>query len=631
MKKILLLAAAALMVVSANAQLKRSETTNTPARPHVQLFKPEAKMEVAQKRLPGMPVFKAPQKAGNIDVWYRRPAGAFPASVVVEDGVYSGNMYAPYIAVTPYVDYTFNGFADGQSEGAIFDWQVQYWGMNEAGDDSEQIWDNYQGQDLTIQYTYEMDTVPMLKIIEPDGTSTAPFVLHGFEMGGTDDAPVPTAEHYSEILAVPSTMELWETDFLKSSKNFCLGGMNGNQRYAFTYYSGAEPYGRNAQGWWFGKNGFHQKADARYFVDGIAQAFEKPTCPYLLNQVVLDCAVLGVRANKQVEMTCRIYKLDEIPAYNDTAEVMLPEEPGELIAMGHATVTSETDATTGGLVFFTLFGEEDGLQYDITPTIDCAILVVIDGYNDDNMSDLVDFSALISADDEVDEGFGELAYLKFSYADEDGNPEGYYWAGLNNFFSSGSMKTGFTIFLSTENPYLTYNYNAENGEYTFPNEGGLMEKHFGDYTTRSIEFWSWTPSADDAWFVFLDNGEEVPDWLSIELTDIERDGEFSGLVNAEVYAEPLPEGETYREAIVRFEIPGNYIDYKFMQGTQEPPVQYEVYDVNRDHEVNIADVNYLISLILSGGSSELGDVNGDGEMNIADINAVIDRILKGHR
>ena len=98
MKKILLLAAAALMVVSANAQMKRSETTNTPARPQVQLFKPEAKMEVAQKRLPGMPVFKAPQKAGNIDVWYRRPAGAFPASVVVEDGVYSGNMYAPYIA-----------------------------------------------------------------------------------------------------------------------------------------------------------------------------------------------------------------------------------------------------------------------------------------------------------------------------------------------------------------------------------------------------------------------------------------------------------------------------------------------------------------------------------------------------
>ena len=56
MKKILLLAAAALIVVSADAQTKRSETTQIPARPHMQLMKPEAKMEVAQKRIPGMPV-----------------------------------------------------------------------------------------------------------------------------------------------------------------------------------------------------------------------------------------------------------------------------------------------------------------------------------------------------------------------------------------------------------------------------------------------------------------------------------------------------------------------------------------------------------------------------------------------
>jgi hypothetical protein len=54
-------------------------------------------------------------------------------------------------------------------------------------------------------------------------------------------------------------------------------------------------------------------------------------------------------------------------------------------------------------------------------------------------------------------------------------------------------------------------------------------------------------------------------------------------------------------------------------------------DVNGDGEVNIADVNALISIILGGqADSETrarADVNNDSEINIADINAVIDIIL----
>ena len=625
MKKILLFAAAALMVTSANAQLKRSETTHVPARPHVQVMKPEAKMEVMQMRTPGTPVVKAPKKANNVECWYRRPAGAFPAGLVVEDGAYSGLLYAPYFAVTPYVDYTFNGFVDGAGPDAHLFWEYQTWVPTEDGQDSEQVWLSEDGQDLTVQYGYETDDVPVFYV--EDGDAFNMFTYVGYEMGGTSDAPVPGNQHTSAILSVPSTMEVWETDFLKSSKNFCYGGRNADQRYPMTYYSGAEPYGQNEDGYWFGKNsGTKSQSGLTYRIDGIAQAFEKPSAPYLLNQIVLDCAVLEVAA--PVEMTCRVYKLDEIPAYGDTTEAYLPEEPGELIAMGRATVTPETEATTGGLVFFTLYGEEDGLQYDITPTIDCAILVVIDGYNDPEMANLTNFSAMISSDMDVDEGFGELAYLKFGVPDEDDNVDHYVWAGLNNFFSSGSMKTGLTIFLSTENPYLTYNYNVENGEYLFPDEGGLMEKTFGDHTCRSIEFWSWTPSADDAWYLSC-NDEEVPEWLNIELEDQMRDGEFTGLVNAEVTAEPLPAGVQYREAIVRFEFPGAYLDYKFMQGTKPEPQPYQKGDVNGDGEVNIADVNLLISIILGGEDNSEGrsDVNTDGEVNIADVNALIDIIL----
>lgn len=50
-------------------------------------------------------------------------------------------------------------------------------------------------------------------------------------------------------------------------------------------------------------------------------------------------------------------------------------------------------------------------------------------------------------------------------------------------------------------------------------------------------------------------------------------------------------------------------------------------DVNGDGEVNIADVNGVIDMILSARFDKSADVNGDGEVNIGDVNAVIDLIL----
>ena len=55
-------------------------------------------------------------------------------------------------------------------------------------------------------------------------------------------------------------------------------------------------------------------------------------------------------------------------------------------------------------------------------------------------------------------------------------------------------------------------------------------------------------------------------------------------------------------------------------------------DVNCDGEVNIADVNMVISLLIGQDSTScpilLADSNADGEINIADINKIIDLILK---
>ncbi len=50
-------------------------------------------------------------------------------------------------------------------------------------------------------------------------------------------------------------------------------------------------------------------------------------------------------------------------------------------------------------------------------------------------------------------------------------------------------------------------------------------------------------------------------------------------------------------------------------------------DVNGDGEVSIADINAIITMILTSNPTAAGDVNGDNEVTIADVNAVIGIIL----
>jgi hypothetical protein len=66
-----------------------------------------------------------------------------------------------------------------------------------------------------------------------------------------------------------------------------------------------------------------------------------------------------------------------------------------------------------------------------------------------------------------------------------------------------------------------------------------------------------------------------------------------------------------------------------MQGVNNPGPEPVPGDVNGDGEVNIADVNCVISVIQGGEDIYEGraDVNKDGEVNIGDVNAIIAIIL----
>ena len=56
-----------------------------------------------------------------------------------------------------------------------------------------------------------------------------------------------------------------------------------------------------------------------------------------------------------------------------------------------------------------------------------------------------------------------------------------------------------------------------------------------------------------------------------------------------------------------------------------PVAQDNPYDVNKDGEVNISDINIVIDSILRDRT--IGDVNGDGEVNISDISDIIDYMI----
>ena len=70
----------------------------------------------------------------------------------------------------------------------------------------------------------------------------------------------------------------------------------------------------------------------------------------------------------------------------------------------------------------------------------------------------------------------------------------------------------------------------------------------------------------------------------------------------------------------------------YYTGEEGSPSSFIPGDVNDDGEVNIADINAVIDIILGGMADDAtrlrADVNEDGEINIADINAIIDIISK---
>ena len=637
MKKYLLLGVFVLMFASmatASTPVNRPIVMVNRTVPLQRVAMPQVRSEEMSVSTPGYPVVnKAPKRAASLTNWYNRPAGAFYVDMISVDGSYGYSYSSPFIFMKPFTTYTYRGHILGADENTHTLWDIY-------DDDGNMLCDVMNAE---VTYGIELSEVPKFFAIdgEIDDANSNWYV---YQLGGgchainhdpySSEPPVVESETPIQVFSVPSDMVISgksDVDYWCSSKTTTYVEGPNNTHYRYTYYSGLKPAEGNNAGWWFGKNGNH--------LDGIAQAFEKPTSPYVLKKVGIYTTSLKLNG-EQAKITCKVYKLPEIPAYHDTEPVYLDDFFGEPIVYGEASITNHTIQDNYGFVEFTLYShdeEDPSLTYDYTPTIDCPILVVIDGYNDN--ADIQDFTASVSANFYDDEGYGELAYIKYpiniihydengdTVWGEDGKPVydftgDYVWTGLNNFFSTGTMKTGLTIFLSTENPFITFKNSDETGEYTFPKEGGIMRKPdviqgeiYPNDEIEGIDFYSWYGYED---YEMTWNGdEELPDWLDVKLEDVSGDEENGWYVHATVTAEPLPVNKKYREAVIRFGIPGDYIEYKFMQGGMIPPPHNPVPDVNLDGEVTIADLNYVINCIL----------NGDEYYSIPDLNFIIEVII----
>lgn len=537
MKKSLLFAVVAVsMVSSANAQLisRVEQAKNVKMANAAKPIKfdlgnvcvREAEIATSPSQLKKAPATKAARSGA----FYARPDGAY--YINWDEGGAGYNI--PFLFGKPFTTYTYQNLTEGD---ATYSWEYY---NKEKGDDNKyhEVAYTTDTKDLTYDYDYTAITVPILKATFASGASS-------YQLGGNAQGkPVVPTSFFATQYPNEALLSNYDgyCDLLANAHYYGASDRTATEQYPWGIYSGKDKQGKPA-GHWFGKNTLGW--------DIFGGAFEKPTKPYVLNNVYFYASALELTGDAPI--TATVYRLEHMFPYLEGENVQIGEaevNEGAVVARGSIVLTKENTKDGRGVYKIPLKEIEDGLEYEVTPEIDFPILVVIDGLGGDNVKS----GSLLSTIDEVDEGKGELAFL--------GNKEANVFRGLNNFFQSGEMKAGLSIFIGQTNPFLVFNYNAEDGKYKFPDNGGTLVREF-DKAMDYVSFY--TSTSSEEWDLSC-NGADVPEWLTIELTDQVQEGKFSGEVRAKVTAAALPEGVAYREAKVKFHTLGDYQEFLFTQG-----------------------------------------------------------------
>ncbi len=603
MKKVLLATLVVAMAIPAGAQMRNQ--VRVPGLAPVGSFTTEvveAQEEYAvEKTADNSYLPQARRAQGSAEAFYKRPAGSFYGCITTTAGKpgYS-SYYAPMVMVHPFRDITFPDFSGNVDDASVYEWTYQIYDRALRAKN----WLTSPDKDLVLNFIRESDTIPSLKVT--NGTVESEYQLRGYNADAAYVSTLLAAANYETAYSNTADHTLWFSPKYRAARSNRDGSIAAGGYY--TTGAGTLPDSVTS-GRWYGRN-------SRPEWSALAVAFEKPEYNYALRQVGAAFQMLRfIDANKPVDFTVKVYRLEETPQYAD--ESYIEVTPAELIATSTLSLDSLTCVSMfgepgangfSGMMTFPLTESFEGIVYEITPDIDFPIMITLSGYNDDNIADFT----LTYTSDTFDEGWGEHAFL--GKETEDGLPT---FRGINYFFTSGMRKTGLSLYIDIEKPYFIWNYSNETGEYKFANEG----------ETHSVDIYSMRPSEE--WIVTDDQLNDLPEWLTVEFADtLDADMDYTNVTTAIFTAAPLPEGVTYRECKVKMNYPGATLYYLATQGEKGDEPDPIKGDVNGDGKVEIDDVNDLINILLGKAeATAAANVDGVGGVDVQDVNVLINIIL----
>ena len=563
MKKSLLLIAAAAVAVSASAsfQKKSDAVKNQVIDSKCAPF--EFTVESAQMATPAQrEAAKKVAKNATVKAWYNRPAGSFYRSVTPGSAFYS-----PAIMNPSWRPVTWPNASEGADS---YSWSYEKYN-SEIKDFATYTSSE---ADLTDSWIWESAYAPTLTATSGGATSTYQLFANYYndKTGETKSyqgvayfCPDPRATFEESNLDCYVSPKLWAAGVREQSPGLRQGG-------GMSYITGAKDADGGKEGCWFGKNYGGWNAMGLYV--------EKPAISYALRGLHVYYMAEGITG--ETPLTADVYAATK----NEADSVIL----GDLLYTAKGTLAA--DAAEEGFIDMPFFAEEDGLEYEVVADINQPIMIVLHGYENAQAST---FTMFITKD-WCDEGYGQHGYMMS--VDDQGTP--LINVNLDGFFKGLSLgTTAPSIFLDVEWPMMEWNYTFEDGAYNFPVEGGKLVKTPAEgYTFDYISVYS-TKSSEE-WTVTTVDGQDVPEWLTLEIADVVENDEFTNEVQIEATAAPLPEGVSYREAKVKFSVPGASLVYNFSQGTS---------GIN-DVTVNKSEVKKVVE------NGQIYIINGDAKYNV---------------
>lgn len=530
MKKGLLLLAAAAVAVSASAsfQKKSDAVKNQVIDSKCAPF--EFTVESAQMATPAQrEAAKKVAKNATVKAWYNRPAGSFYRSVLPTGGAF----YSPAIMNPSWRPVTWPNASEGADS---YSWSYKKYN-SEIKDFATYTSSE---ADLTDSWIWESAYAPTLKATSGGATSTYQLFANYYDTDTKETKPYegfayfcpdPRAQFEESNLDCYVSPKLWAAGVREQSPALRQGG-------GMSYLTGAKDADGGKEGCWFGKNYGGWNAMGLYV--------EKPAISYALRGLHVYYMAEGITG--ETPLTADVYAATK----NEADSVIL----GDLLYTAKGTLAA--DAAERGFIDMPFFAEEDGLEYEVVADINQPIMIVLHGYENAQAST---FTMFITKD-WCDEGYGQHGYMMS--VDDQGTP--LINVGLHEFFDAPLGITAPSIFLDVEWPIMIWNYTFEDGAYNFPVEGGKLVKTPAEgYTFDYISVYS-TKSSEE-WTVTTVDGQDVPEWLTLEIADVVENDEFTNEVQIKATAAPLPEGVSYREAKVKFSVPGASLVYNFSQGT----------------------------------------------------------------